>query len=179
MRVLKAYTVTLINIGSDSNSTLKAESVEGQLLEICTFIKDAERTTTKNPENRNSITSFSCNFITKVANIGFTFPLSQGINSNGQPISTATNYLVNTGFVGATEGTLLSNSPEKVFLELLTYIQLLENDVTKNPDGNNNVTFSIEGDDSVVTGNMSLPILFGTNATTGEVVIGANEYLRD
>lgn len=166
--------MALITPGS---GTLKSATAEDQLLELATYIKNLEQQPSKNPSATNKIT-ITHNLTSLQATITFSLPAKPGINNLGQPITTADNYLQNTGFTNDGSGTFKSDKPENYFLELITYLQIKEADTTKNIDGSNNVTASYDSDENLFSGSVSLPIDVALQSD-GSTKIQASEYLRD
>jgi hypothetical protein len=160
-----------------TGATLKANTIEGQLLELVTFLKLAEQTPAKNPNSRNFI-GIVINSGTLIANISFSIPATPGINSSGQLITTATTYLQNTGFTPGTGGTFLSTSPEAYLLELITSLQINEANTTKNPAQANNVSATYSSDELLFEGSASLPIEISLQPD-GSIKLIADEYLAD
>lgn len=160
-----------------NNGTLKSDSAEGQLLELAAFIRFAEQLATTNPTNRNAVT-VAYNLQTFTANLTFTIPAIPGINANGQSIITASAYLINTNFNVGTAGTFKSTTPEAYLLELITYIQIKESDITKNTLNSNNVTANYDSDDNVFSGSATIPIIAALDED-GNTKIIADEYLKD
>jgi hypothetical protein len=160
-----------------SGATLKADSLEGQLLELASFLKKAEQTPAQNPNARNFI-GITCNFSTLVASITFSLPASPGINSSGQLITTATPYLQNTGFTAGSGGTFLSPTPEGYFLELIVSLQISEANSAKNPTLVNNISAIYDTDEQLFDGTAALPFVFSSQ-TDGSVALVPEEYLLD
>jgi hypothetical protein len=104
--------MTVITPGVDA--TLKSDNAEGQLLELAAFFRFNEQLTTTNPTNRIGV-SVNCNLSTFTSNITFSLTAQPGINSIGQPITSASVYLQNTGFTPGVDGTFKSTTPEAYF----------------------------------------------------------------
>jgi hypothetical protein len=160
-----------------SGGTLKSDNAENQLLELATFIKLTEQTPAKNPTNSNNL-QITYNAQTLLVTINYSMPAVSGINTSGQPITTAANYLINTGFESGSDGTFKSTSPESYFLELITYLQIQESNPAKNPNSENNVTFTYNSDENKFSGTATLFIDISIQPDGSNKII-VNEYLRD
>lgn len=167
--------MTTVNPGT--GGTLKAVKAEGMLLELLTFIKLQELQPSRNPNNRTNV-NISYNLGTQLANISFTIDAVPQINTSGQMITVAGTYLQNTGFIRGTSGTFVSTTPEACLIELLSFIQIRENDPTKNINNENNIAFTFDADRSVFSGSITLPIDTSIS-TNGNIAVAAREYLRD
>jgi hypothetical protein len=167
--------MTVITPGN--GATLLSNTLEGQMLEIATFLKLAEQSPAKNPNSRNFI-GITCNFSTLIANITFSLPAAPGINNVGQLLTTATPYLQTTGFNPGSGGTFTSETPEAYLLELVTALQIKEADGVKNPTQANNVSATYDSDELIFDGTASLPLEILIQLD-GSIKILADEYLLD
>jgi hypothetical protein len=159
-----------------SEGTIQSSSAEQVLLDCITLIKNLEKIPTKNPTNTNGVScSFGLN--TAIASISFQMPAKPTINDIGQQVQTPTNYLSNTGFIPGTGGTFKSSSIEGYLLEVITYLEIMEANATKNPNAQNYISSSFDSDNRVVTGVITLPIVFELGSEF--IKIMADEYLLD
>lgn len=166
--------MTVITAGS--NSTLKTGTVEGQLLELLTFLQLKETDTVVNPSGRDYIQG-SYNFNTLTFNGTFNIPVTQTISNSGELTLVAKEYLVNSGFEPGSGGTFKSTNPAQYLIEVLTFIQSKESDPTKNLSGNEIITASIDTDALTYAGSINaLPVTM-TIDSTGNTVFTAKEYL--
>lgn len=160
-----------------SGATIKSGTAEGQLIETIAFIKSQEQLASRNPKGSNAV-QMSFNLGTLQASLSFTMPAQPGINTLGQPITTADIYLQNTGFIPGTGGTFVSTTPEAYLLEVATYIQMQEQLANKNPEGVSNVSSVFDADELTFSGNATIPIEVALTSD-GSIQVAADEYLRD
>lgn len=74
--------------------------------------------------------------------------------------------------------TLNGSTIEQQLIELVSRIQVLENNTTNNPNGQNFVTGSANTDTGVFSGTFNIPIDVSVDGS-GNTVITANPYLSD
>jgi len=159
-----------------TGATIQSDNAEQQLLDCVALIKNWEKVPAKNPTNANTINcSFSLS--TGIANISFQIPATPSINNEGKQVQTANSYLVNTGFTPGTGGTFKSETIEGYFLEVLSYLEILEGSTNKNPNQNNYISSAFDSDARNANGTATIPFLFelGTNS----IEFTASEYLLD
>jgi hypothetical protein len=167
--------MTLIAVGS--GGSIQSDSAEQQLLDCISLIKNYEKMTTKNPDKVNGV-SCSFNLTTSFAAMSFNMAANPIINNDGQQVIQAANYLANTDFLPGSGGTFKSVTIEGYFLEILTYLEIMEKNTSKNPNNNNYVSTSYDSDTRIMAGNATIPFLFENDAT-GFLKITADEYLLD
>ena len=78
----------------------------------------------------------------------------------------------------ASSATLASTTIEQQLIELVTRIQVLENNATNNPDGQNFVTGSANYDTGVFSGTFNIPFSVNVDGS-GNPIITATAYLTD
>lgn len=78
-----------------------------------------------------------------------------------------------------TNTALKSTTAEGLALEILMRLQALERTSAKNPDNRNFISGTYNSDTGVFSGSFSLPCDQVLDATTGAVVVTAQEYLED
>lgn len=76
-----------------------------------------------------------------------------------------------------TASSLKSTTLENAALEIITKLQILEADETKNSTGKNFTQLTIDTDRKIASLSFNVPIELTTNATTGAVEIIAQTYL--
>lgn len=159
-----------------SGGTIKSTTAEGHLQEIMTFISIKQAALSTNP---SEVTNVSCNHNQQALTFtgNYQFSVSQAIDGSGALTLEANTYLVGTGFQVGTGGTFKGNSPEKYALEVLMYLQGLEQNPSLNPQGRNFITGTYNSDNGLYQGSFSIPVLLGIDATSGVVNYGANPYL--
>ncbi len=165
----------MATITVDSSNIFKSLTAESHLLEICTYLQNKERNVTSNPTGRDYI-QISYNLNEMVTAISFAIPAEQSIDSSGQVLTTASEYLQGITFTPGTEGTFKSTTLNQYFLEVVTYLQIKENNLTTNPQTVNNISSSYDADDKLFSGNVTLPITVDFD-TSGHPIILATEYL--
>lgn len=159
-----------------SGGTIQSSSAEQALLDCITLIKNLEKIPSKNPNNTNGV-SCSLGLNTSIANISFNMPAIPTLNDSGQQVQAASNYLLNTNFTPGSGGTFKSSSIEGYLLEIVTYLEIVESNPTKNPNSNNYVSSTFDSDNRVVTGVATIPIIFELGSEF--IKIMADEYLLD
>ena len=78
----------------------------------------------------------------------------------------------------ASSVTLNGTTIEQQLIELVSRIQVLENNTSNNPDGQNFVTGSANTDTGVFSGTFNIPIGVSVDGS-GNTVITATPYLTD
>lgn len=162
-------------ITTATGETLKSPTAEARLLEIFTYLQKAEADTVKNPNLRDYVQgNFNANTLTFTGN--FNLPITQIIDINGNITISATNYLNDTTFKPGNGGTFKAANPSQYLIEVVTYLQNLELNTVKNPQGKNLVTGSLSTDENIYSGSVSLPLSmnFGSD---GSISFSAQEYL--
>lgn len=162
-----------IKVGVDG--TLKADSAEGQLQELCTYLQIGEFNDVVNP---NGIDNIVGNHFQNTGTFSatFTIPVEQTINASGQVVYSAADYLTNFKFSPGTGGTFKSLTCAGYFVEVVIYIQNLEKNSALNPNNNNYVTATFNSDNTIFSGSINLPVKVSVDAS-GSVVYIAQEYL--
>lgn len=165
--------MTAIIVGS--GSTFKSVTAEALALEVITFLQNEELKPSSNSTGKDFV-QLSYNLNTMSASAQFSIPASQSIDGAGQLITSASDYLQNILFTPGAESTFKSITLCQYFLEVVAYLQILENDPTKNPQSENNVSYSYDADNKVFTGSLTIPLTI-TFSDTGSPIISAKEYL--
>ncbi|WP_375471009.1 hypothetical protein, partial [uncultured Nostoc sp.] len=98
------------------------------------------------------------------------------IDSTGQVITSASDYLQGITFSPGTDGTFKSQTLSQYFLEVVTFLQIKENNPTSNLQLVNNISSSYAADDKLFSGSATLPISITLDAN-GHPVVSAIEYL--
>lgn len=162
-----------ILVGADG--TLKADSAEGQLQELCTCLQIGELNAEANPSGIDNIVGNHFQN-TGTFSATFTIPVEQTINAEGQVVYSAGDYLTNFQFSPGTGGTFKSLTCAGYFVEVVIYIQNLEKNLALNPNKSNYVTGTFNSDNTVFSGSIDLPVEVSVNAS-GSVVYTVQEYL--
>lgn len=165
----------MVLITSGTGSTFKAQSAEGILLEMCVYMQTLERYIPSNPTGKDNI-QISLNLNDMTTAISFSIPAEQSIDSSGKVTLSAVEYLQNVTFSPGTGGTFKSTTLCQYFLEVVTFLQIKENNTISNSQLINNVTSTYDADDKLFTGSATLPIGINFN-DDGHPVIYAASYL--
>lgn len=107
----------------------------------------------------------------------FELDTAQTIGADGSLTLAATAYLINTGFAPGTTGTFKSTTPEAYALEVLMYLQALEQTEGANPANRNFITGSYNSDTGLYQGSFSIPCTVALDAATGAIEYTATPYL--
>lgn len=156
-------------------ATIKSDTVEGVLHEICTLLQVYEFSALNNPNALNNIIGQHLQD-SKVFTCNYTIPVQQQLNALGQIVYSAVDYLSDLVFIPGTGGTFKSTTCAGYLMEAIIYCQNLEQNVAKNPNRENNITGSFNTDSTTFSGTIDLPVSVSINAS-GDVVYVANEYL--
>ena len=166
----------MTTITPGTGGTLKSPTAEGQMIEIISYLKKQELNTTVNTTNANNVTG-SFTEATQIFTGSFSIPIGTVADSSGVITLQATNYLPTASFSAGTGGTFTSNNPAQYLLEVATFLQNTENNATKNTQQHNYISFTFDGDTSVYSGTVSLPISMQISSTGG-LCFTAVEYLN-
>lgn len=165
--------MTLIIVSAENR--FKSATAESHLLEICTFLQNQERSTIANPTVKDYF-QVSYNLNNMTTGITFSLPAEQSIDSSGQVVTSASEYLSGVTFVVGSGGTFKSATLSNYFQEVVSYLQIKEASPTANPQALNNVSTFYDGDNKLFTGTITLPISVNFDSE-GHPVILATEYL--
>ncbi len=165
--------MTVITIGTDS--TFKSTTAEALLVEICTFLQNKELNTLSNPTSKDYV-QISYNLNDMTTGISFSIPAEQSIDATGQVLTTAIEYLQGVTFASGDGGTIKSTTLSQYFLEVVTFLQIKENNSTTNPQSINNISSTYDADEKLFSGSINLPITVNFD-DAGHPMIIATEYL--
>lgn len=164
----------MTSITPGTNGTLKSTTAEALLAEIATFLRNNEKVSARNPTNLNYIRpDFNLNSFTFICS--FSLPVEQTIGTDGGVTFTASEYLSGLTFSAGAGGTFKSATAAQYFLEIIAFLQATEADNTKNPQANNYVSSSYDGDNNLFTGSVTIPLT--ASLVDGKPVINISEYL--
>lgn len=158
-------------------STIKSDTLEGQLQEACMLLQSLETTEANNPTQIDRI-SVAHDPDTNTFTATFNFPVEQTINAVGQINYSAPEYLINPNFLVSPNGTFKSTTLPGYLMEVLIYTQNIERVSTKNPTNRNGATGTFNSDSTIFTGSLSLPVLVSIEPD-GSIKYTADEYLLD
>lgn len=167
----------MATIQGGTGGTFKASTAEGRLIEVACFLRNQETDSSKNPDDRNSIVGdFSINSYEFSGT--YSIACSQALTTEGSVSIVASPYLQNVVFSpGTGTPTFKSTTIEAYLLEVLIYLQALEANSTKNPQGLNNVTGTYNADTAVYSGTFAIPVALAIGSS-GEAGFTAVEYLQ-
>jgi hypothetical protein len=146
--------MTVITPGT--TGTLKSSTAEATLIEILTFIRNNERLSAKNPSNRRFV-NVDYNHNTGLVVVSWTIPAITSITSTGTIETSASDYLTDVAFTSGTGGTFKSSGYTQTVLEVAEYLQLLEQDSSKNPNALNYIQSNYDSDTKNYSGNAQIP----------------------
>jgi hypothetical protein len=166
----------MATIQTGSGEVFKTTTAEGRLIETVCFLRLAELDGVKNPDGKNSVLGeFSISDLLFLGS--YNLPCSQTLTTAGAVSIVANPYLLSTGFnPGSGTPTFKSAAIEAYLLEVLTYLQGLESNASKNPQGLNNVTGTYNADTGIYSGTFSIPVAL-TQDGSGKACFAAQEYL--
>jgi hypothetical protein len=167
----------MATITPGSGATIKSNTAEGQLHELCTYLEINEALySASNPTA--TIDNVTGNHLQNAATFSasFSIPVQQTINADGQIVYSATDYLNNLSFTSGSGGTFKSPTCAGYFIEVVIYLQNLEINFATNPEKRNYISGTFNSDSTVFSGAISLPITISID-NSGRVVYTAKEYL--
>jgi len=170
---MRAFNMVAIIPGS--NASFKSSTAEGLLLEVITYMQNKELNIASNSTNQDFVQiSYNLNNMTAVGS--FSIPTTQSINELGQIVATGKEYLQGITFSPGDSGTFKSSTLSQYFLEIVAFLQIFEDDPTKNTQSENNVFSNFDADDKKYSGTISLPLTVVID-DLGHPIIMAKEYL--
>jgi hypothetical protein len=146
--------MTLITPGT--TGTLQSTSAEAALVEILTFIRNNERLSAKNPSSRRYV-NVDYNLNTGFVVLSWTIPSRVNITGTGSIETSADNYLTDVSFFSGTGGTFKSTGYTQSILEIAEFLQLAEQDSSKNPNDLNYIQSNYDSDTKNYSGNAQIP----------------------
>ena len=161
-----------------SGGSLKSTTQPAAFLETASWLDKCEND--RNSANpgitpKQNIT-VSIDLGTKVATIAATIPAAFSVDSTGNLVSNASDYIGATYSVFAGGGgALKSTDAPSAFVEMAAILAASEKAVVPAEDQPNNIQLTIEQETSSIVVSAVLPITAAT-AATGEIVIAAVDY---
>ena len=140
--------MTRITRGSDS--TLRSQNAEGQILELLTILQKLEKE--KAAEDRVQITYNINNFSVSGS---FSIPAIQQISSSGQLVISAFEYIKDIAFDPGNGGTFKSATATQYLIELITFLQIVEQNPRTNPNNENRISAQYDTDEKLFTGTVN------------------------
>ncbi|MCC5619248.1 hypothetical protein LC605_30090 [Nostoc sp. CHAB 5836] len=158
---------------NNGGGTLKSSTKPAAFLEIAHLINEAERAASTVDVTLDNVT---INYDTgaRTATIDATLPVGSTINSSGQIVISASNYLGGSVFNPGTGGEIKASSFPSAFLEMAQFLAASEQAVTPAPP--NNITIAIDLEALTTTISATLPVV-PTLDSAGKPVFTATDYL--
>jgi hypothetical protein len=149
----------------------KSTTLEGLLLELLQYIQTQENV---NGNFNNINGTINQDDLTYSANV--TLPLTMAWENTGKISFTTANYLALSAITPNSNTTFKSPNPIGLLYEIMSYMQLQENDPVKNAQKVNNIKGTIDIDTLQFRGTVTLTLEFSSDGQ-GNLVIKAKEYL--
>ncbi|MHC5718997.1 MAG: hypothetical protein ACYTX0_44765 [Nostoc sp.] len=165
----------MTTITPGTGGTLKSVKAESALVELVTFLKNAQADLTINPNKFNYVT-IDYNVNTGSVSISFNLPASTLITTIGTIEIIAPEYLTNLGFIAGSGGTFKNTTAAGCLIEIASFLQNKESDIVANPNSNNYTNFNYDGDNAIFGGTATIPCTVLIDAN-GKPVINVSEYL--
>lgn len=167
----------MASISPGTSGTFSASTAEGRAIETLTFMQVQEQSAARNPSEFNYVIGvFDSDDLTFTGS--YTLPAALTIATDGSLKIEAVPYLQGVTFTpGSGSPTFKSTVIERYLLEVLMYLQSLEQQTAKNPQGVNYITGNFNSDTGLYQGSFTLPIALAL-AASGKVEITAQEYLQ-
>ncbi|MEH2381139.1 MAG: hypothetical protein V7K27_20005 [Nostoc sp.] len=165
----------MTTITPGTGGTLKSVKAENALVELVTFLKNAQTDLTINPNKFNYVT-IDYNVNTGSVSISFNIPANSVITATGNLQIVGGEYLTNLGFIIGDNGTFKNTTAAGCLIEIASFIQSKESDIVANPNGNNYTNFNYDGDNAIFGGTATIPFTVSIDAN-GKPLINVTEYL--
>lgn len=166
----------MATIQPGTGGTFKTATAEGRLVESICFLQMQESIAAQNSSGRNGV-SGDFSIEDSVFTGTYQLPTEQAILADGSLTLVATPYLQGvTVDPGSGSPTFNSSILERYVLEVLMFVQSLERDAARNPQGANNVTGNYNSDTGLYSGTFSIPVSLSIGSD-GRPVFTAQEYL--
>jgi hypothetical protein len=158
---------------NNGGGTIKSTNKPSAFLEIAHLINEAERTASTVDVTLDNVT-ITYDTGARTAAINATLPVGSTINSSGQIVISASNYLGGATFNPGTGGEIKASSFPAAFLEMAQFLASSEQVVT--PTAPNNITIAIDLEALTATVAATLPVV-PTVDSAGKPVFTATDYL--
>lgn len=160
---------TFNNGGGALHSTNKPQA----LLEMAHALASTERAASTADVTLNNIT-ISMDLEAQTATIAATLPIAAALNSSGQVVVTASNYLSASAFNPGSGGDLHATNYPAAFLEVAQIVAGAEQAVATNQPNNVTIAFDLEAGAAAISA--SLPISSSIDSS-GKISVVASDYL--
>ncbi|MFK0733475.1 MAG: hypothetical protein ACIWVG_20365 [Gloeotrichia echinulata HAB0833] len=155
---------------NNGGGTLKSINKPAAFLEIAHLINEAERAASTVDVTLDNVT-VTYDTGARTASISATLPVGGNINSGGQIVISATNYLGSSAFNPGTSGELKAANYPAAFLELAQLLASAESLTTTN-----NISISIDLEGLTATVSATLPVVPTIDAS-GRPLFTASDYI--
>lgn len=158
---------------NNGGGSLKATTKPAALLEVAHQLSNAEKAASTADEPINNIT-ITFDLEANTAAIAATIPVAAGLNSAGNLVISASDYLGGTAPFNAGAGDLKATNLSAAFMEVAQIVAGSEQAIAANTPNNVTLAMDLEGGTATITS--ALPITTVTDAT-GKVIVTAADYL--
>lgn len=158
---------------NNGGGTLKSTNKPAAFLELAHILNEAERAASTADVTFNNL-NVAYDAEARTATITASLPVGSAINSSGQIVITATNYLGTAPFNVGTGGELKGSHSPAAFLEMAQLLASAEQAVTPTPP--NNITIAVDLEGLLATVTATLPIVPSLDSA-GKPVMTATDYL--
>lgn len=158
---------------NNGGGTLKSTTKPAGFLEIAHLINEAERTASTVDLTLDNVT-ITYDTGARTATVDATLPIGSTVNSSGQIVISAANYLGASAFNPGTAGEIKGSTFPAAFLEAAQLLASSEQSVTPTPPNNISISFDLEALTATVTA--TLPVLPSLDSA-GKPVFTATDYL--
>lgn len=167
----------MATITPGTNATIQSNKLEFHLLETLLTLQIYESNPTFNPSKKDCLQG-SYNINTGSFDCTFKIRGDFYINSQGEPVTSVTNYLLGVAFTpGNPVGTFKSITLPAYFIEVVMYCERLENDVASNTSGQSRVVLTNDIEEHEISGTIKLPCTLHADTYRGRGLFSPIEYL--
>jgi hypothetical protein len=163
--------MTSVTVGS--GATIGSDTVEGQFLQLIEYFQSLEA----NNGNTTNFFAGTYDSDTLVFTGNFQIPIkfsgTTGLTFTGDP---DTGSFPSGTFTPGTGGFFTATLAINYFIQVICHLMSLQNDLTKNPQKNQNVTATLNLNRNLLTGNFTVPYL-KTATPTGISIVAASYLL--
>lgn len=158
---------------NNGGGSLKSTNKPAAFLEIAHLTNEAERAASTVDVTLDNVT-VTYDTGARTTSVAATLPVGSAINSSGQIVVSATNYLGGSAFNPGTSGELKATTYPAAFLELAQLLATAEQAISPTPV--NNVTISVDLEALTATVTATLPVV-PTLDSAGKPVFTATDYI--
>lgn len=162
----------MAGITKGTDGTLESVTVEGQLLELATWITIAEKDTVKNPQALDYIT-IDISGDASLATIRYDFPVVANSIAGGGYTYDANEFLTSGGFAPGTGGDITDGASLGYFKRLVEMAQELEAPLQPTVD---RISATVNINNKTFAGTIEIPLTTAIDAS-GNMLLTAQEWL--